>query len=213
MAQTPAPCDVRHNMDASEVHQITYEPLFSGFFSANRLGLRHPTFNGSLCDIQTREVFIGNDAALVIPYNPIHDTVLLVEQFRMGPYARGDKKPWMLEPVAGLVDPGETPEQCAIREVEEEAGIVLSNLHPISQYYTSPGCSTDYFHSFVGLCDLSDVNHRLGGLDAEREDIFMHVLAFDDALRLIETGEAQVGPLILMLLWLDRNRERLRASA
>ncbi|MCB2157335.1 MAG: NUDIX domain-containing protein, partial [Rhodobacteraceae bacterium] len=46
----------------------------------------------------------------------MRDRVLLIEQFRMGPYARGDAEPWLIEAIAGRVDPGETPEDAARRE-------------------------------------------------------------------------------------------------
>ena len=148
----------------------------------------------------------------MLPYDPVRDRVLLVEQFRMGPYGRRDPRPWMLEPVAGRVDPGETPEQTAHRECMEEAGISLIGLEKIAGYYCTPGYSTEYFHNFVGLTDLPDDLPRLGGLDTEAEDIRLHLLSFDDAIALIGTGEADNGPLILSLMWLSQNRERLRAA-
>jgi nudix-type nucleoside diphosphatase (YffH/AdpP family) len=139
--------------------------------------------------------------------------VLLVEQFRMGAYGRGDAKPWMLEPVAGRVDAGETPETCARRECLEEAGLELRELIPISSHYCSPGCSTEYFHLYLGLCDLPDERPTHGGLETEHEDIALHLISYDAAQALLETGEADNGPLVLSLLWLSKTRAKLRASA
>jgi nudix-type nucleoside diphosphatase (YffH/AdpP family) len=160
-----------------------------------------------------REVFVATDAALVLPYDPVTDRVLLVEQFRMGPYGRGDTRPWMLEPVAGRMDAGETPEQTARRECLEEAGLELRALEMISSHYCTPGYSTEYFHLFLGLCDLPAETVGQGGLASEQEDIRTHIIGYDRAMALVASGEANNGPLILGLLWLERERARLRASA
>lgn len=183
-----------------------------GFFSLVAHELRPTRFDGERSDVLHRETFHGTDAAIVLPYDPATDRVVLVEQFRMGPFLRGDPIPWTLEPVAGLVDVGETPQEAARREVLEETGISLTGLEPVQSYYASPGGASDYFHSFVGLCDLSAFEGGIGGKADEHEDILSHLLDFDAAMGLTETGEADVGPLILLLYWLALNRSRLRTG-
>lgn len=131
----------------------------------------------------------------------------------MGPYGRGDPRPWMLEPVAGRIDAGENPENCARRECKEEAGLHLIRLEKISSHYCSPGCSTEYFHCFLGLCDLPALTQGKGGLPRENEDIRTHVLPFEMAMHLVTTGEADNGPLILTLMWLQSERGRLRSAS
>jgi nudix-type nucleoside diphosphatase (YffH/AdpP family) len=186
--------------------------LHVGYFRSEARRLRYPNFGGGMSDEVRREVFVATDAALVLPYDPVRDRVLLVEQFRMGPYGRGDPRPWMLEPVAGRVDPGETPEDAARRECAEEAGLTDIRLERIGSYYCTPGYSTEYFHNYVGIADLPDDLPRFGGLELEAEDIRLHLLDFAAAMHLIETGEADNGPLILSLMWLARERDRLRAA-
>ena len=207
------PRDVRSDMAAAQVDVLERHNRHAGFFLTREYTLRHPTFDGGMSPPVRREVFVATDAAIVLPYDPLRDRVLLVEQFRMGPYGRGDPHPWMLEPVAGRVDPGEDPETTARRECREEAGLPLNGLEHISSHYCSLGCSTEYFHCYVGLCDLPDLNAGQGGLESEDEDIRTHVLPFDRAMALIPSGEAANGPLILCLLWLERERKRLRAKA
>ncbi len=213
LAATGVPAKLRSNTGAEAVEAIETEVLHAGFYRSEARVLRHPTFQGGMSDELRREVFVATDAALVLPYDPVRDRVLLVEQFRLGPYRRGDPRPWMLEPVAGRVDPGETPEQAAHRECMEEAGLTLTRLERIGSYYCTPGYSTEYFHNFVGIADLPDDLPRYGGLDSEAEDIRLHVLDFGAAMALLDTGEADNGPLILSLLWLARQRDRLRALA
>ena len=207
------PADVRSAMPASAVDCCEMRAPHEGYFLTREYALRHPGFGGGTTPLLRREVFVATDAAIVLPYDPVRDRVLLVEQFRMGPYGRGDPRPWMLEPVAGRVDAGETPEEAARRECVEEARIALGSLELIARHYCSPGCSTEYFHLYLGLCDLPEEGHGQGGLATENEDIRTHILPYHRAMRLLETGEADNGPLILSLTWLSRERERLRASA
>lgn len=208
----PAPAALRSSTPREAVMQDAGEITHDGFFLTRSYTLRAPLFDGGLSAPMVREVFVATDAALVLPYDPARDRVLLVEQFRTGPYGRGDPLPFLLEPVAGRVDGGETPEQTARRECHEEAGLALRGLEKISSHYCTPGCSTEFFHLFVGICDLPELRQGRGGLASEHEDIRTHVIGFARAMDLLRTGEANNGPLVLGLLWLERERARLRAA-
>lgn len=212
LARNPAPATLR---TASGAETVTLGPVqrrHTGFFALDELTVDHPTFAGGRSGPFRREAFRGGEAALLLPYDPARDRVLLVEQFRVGPLMRGDPRPWTLEPVAGLVDPGEAPEDTARREAREEAGIEIGRIEHVLSAYPSPGASTEFFHCFVGLCDLPDGHIGPGGLDAEGEDIRPHVLPLDAAMGLIGTGEANVLPLATLLLWTQANRARLAGS-
>lgn len=211
-ARQSAPAMRRSATLANTVQIHAHAAPHEGFFLTKTYDLQYPSFDGGHSDVVAREVFVATDAAIILPYDPVRDRVLLVEQFRMGPFGRGDPKPWVLEPVAGRVDPNESPEATARRECEEEARLTLTGLEHVSSHYCSPGCSTEVFHCYVGLCDLPDIATGQGGLASEHEDIRTHVLSFEDALDLTRTGEANIGPLVLLLLWLQRERERLRAA-
>lgn len=190
---------------ASAVATVSLQSSHARFFRLDVAQLEVPQFGGSSRALE-REVFVGADAALILPYDPVRDRVALVEQFRMGPWRRGDPEPWMLEPVAGLVDFGETPEAAARREAVEEAGLTVREVLPMPAFYASPGDSTDFFHCFLGLCDLPEVAMWEGGLADEGEDIRTHVLSRADALAMVASGEIRVGPLVTMLYWLELNR-------
>lgn len=212
-ARQTVPAEVRADTGIDTIEQLKRETPHAGFFLTRTYDLRHPNFDGGMSPAVQREVFVATDAAIVLPYDPVRDRVLLVEQFRMGPYGRGDTRPWMLEPVAGRVDVGEDPAQTARRECREEAGVDLQALEHISSHYCTPGCSTEYFHLYLGLCDLPETTKGRGGLDSEDEDIRTHILGFEAAMNLLESGEADNGPLVLSLLWLQRERARIRAFA
>lgn len=208
--QTPT---IRNQATQDDVTVHSMQTTHEGFFLTRTYELQHPRFDGTTSARLNREVFIATDAVIVLPYDPIRDRVLLVEQFRLGPFARGDSYPWVLEPVAGRVDAGETTDEAARRECQEEAGLTLHDLEHVSSHYFSPGASTEYYHCYVALTDLPDDIAGLGGLATEHEDIRTHVLSFETAMGLLTSGEANIGPMILLLLWLERERARLRASA
>lgn len=186
---------------------------YSNFFALDEITLRHQTFAGGMSDVLDRAVFVSTDSAIVLPYDPVRDRVLLVEQVRLGPIGRGDPVQWQMEPVAGLIDPGETPEETAHREAQEEAGLRFDRLEAVGECYASPGATTDFFHLFVGLCDLPDDAAGLGGAEAEGEDIRGHVMRFDALLDLAETRRTANAPLTLLTYWLSHHRARLQGTA
>ena len=210
---TAAVSEVRRGPGRSAVRSDGRGRRHLGFFALDEARLAHPTFAGGHQEV-VREVFLGIDAALVLPYDPATERVLLVEQFRAGPHLRGDAQPWTLEPVAGLIDPGETPEACALRECVEEAGVTLRRLVPVQAGYPSPGATSEHYHLFVGLADLSGVEGGAAtGMAHEGEDILTHVMTLDAALGLIDSGECTVLPLSLLLLWTAAHRARLAELA
>ena len=186
---------------------------YTGFFGFDELRLRHETFDGAMSPVLDRSVFVSSDAALVLPYDRVRDRVLLVEQVRMGPIGRHDPVAWQMEPVAGLIDPGEMPSETARREAREEAGLELQHLEEVGNYYASPGATTEFFYMFVGLCDLPSTEARIGGEVDEGENIRAHVMPFETLLAMAENGSTGNVPLTLLTNWLARHRERLRAHA
>lgn len=193
-----------------EVALAARRQAHAGFFGVEVLDLAHRRFDGAMSPRITREVFVSGDAVTVLPYDPIRDRVLLVEQFRTGPFGRGDPLPWQLEAIAGRIDPGESPEEAARREAIEEAGLVLGRLEPVAEYYPSPGAMTEYIYSYVAISDLPDGCAGVFGAEDEAEDIKGHLLSFDALMAAVTGGEVANAPMILTVLWLQRERGRLR---
>jgi ADP-ribose pyrophosphatase len=172
--------------------------------------LRFRRFDGTLSPEVNRAVFISGDAVTVLPYDPVRDVVLLIEQFRPGPFARGDAQAWSLEAIAGRIDAGETPEEAARREAMEEAGLTLGAMEYVGGYYPTPGAMAEFLYSYVALTDLPEGVEGVFGVEGEAEDIRGHRMPFAEFEGLMASGEVNNGPLLLTGLWLQRERARLR---
>ena len=129
-----------------DVEVIEKRADFQGYFRIDTYRLRHRLHDGRWSKEVTREVFERGHAVAVIPYDPALDRVVLIEQFRIGAYAArqsrwfaDDVSPWLIEVIAGIIEPGEDPAEVAVRETVEECGLNLSELIPVSHYLASPG--------------------------------------------------------------------------
>lgn len=199
-------------MTRDDVEVMTKDVVFQGHFQMRRYTLRHKLYNGGWGAPITREVFCRGPVVVVLPYDPATDTVLLIEQFRSGPFAADDPNPWSIEAVAGVIDAGEGPEDVARRESIEEAGIALSGLEPVGVCYPSGGGMSEVMHLFVGLADLTGAGGH-HGLEAEGEDIRSWTESFADALARVSGPGIHTGPLMTLMFWLAMHRDRLRPRA
>ncbi|MDX1599616.1 NUDIX domain-containing protein [uncultured Marinobacter sp.] len=193
---------------ASDVNVEKRETVFQGFFRMDKLWLTHPRFDGRDMPVFTRELFIRGDATCVLPYDPERDEVVLLEQFRLGAMDR-DQSPWLLELVAGMNEEGETPEEVAQREGQEEAGLTFSKLDKICDYLVSPGGSTELIHLYCG-CISTESAGGLFGMEHEHEDIRAHVFSSEEAIAMIQDGRINNAAAIIALQWLQLNRDRIR---
>lgn len=205
-AHLPAP-------DPARVEQVARREAYGRYFSVEEIALRHRRHDGGWSQVLDREVFISADAALLLPYDPVADSVLLISQFRVGPMARGQVQCWMLEPIAGRVDAAETPADAARREAVEEAGLEIGRLYPLPPHYPTPGANSEYFYPFIAAVDLSSRASGQGfGLASEGEDIATHIMPRAELMQLVDTGQIQCGPLLGMAVMLDRMAATIRAD-
>lgn len=184
---------------------------YVNFFGLEEVDLQYRRFDGTLSPVLNRGVFMVGEAVAVLPYDPLRDQVLLIEQFRAAIYIAGAQAPWTLEPPAGLVDPGETPPEAARREAMEEAGVTLAALEPVGRLYSSSGSSSEFVHVFVGVTDLGHVAGG-GGVPGEGEDIRSKVMSFQELIQDVDDCVFVDMPLVTAALWLARHRDRLRAQ-
>jgi len=135
-------------------------------------------------------------AAAVVPLDPPgsdegsgQPIVALLRQYR---YAAGG---FLWEVPAGKLDEGEPPERCALRELEEEAGLRAGRLERLTTIYTTPGFTDEVIHLFLAR-DLTAGN---AGHEA-CEFIERHDIALQRAIEMIEGGEITDGKTICALL-------------
>lgn len=186
------------------------ERLYQGFIALDRYRLRHQRFDGGWIGPMVREVVVRKPAIGVLPYDPVTDRILLIEQFRMPARVAGQPA-WQIEIVAGLQDEGETMEAVAQRETREETGCELTALIRMCRFLTSPGLTTEFTTLFLGRFDSRRAG-RFGGLAHEHEDIRLHLFPAENSLELIDDPRAENAALVAALLWFALNRETVRRA-
>lgn len=182
---------------------------YSQFFTLEEHDLSVRQFDGTMSAQMTRAGFVAGDASIVLPFDPVRQRVLLVEQFRYGAFLAGDSDPWSWEPIAGRIDLGETAEQAAHREAVEEAGITLQALHVAARCYPTPGISNEFHHIFVGVSDLPDDVVGVGGKEDEQEDIRSHIATLSELETLLDEQSLRNAPLVIAANWLLRHHKNL----
>lgn len=187
---------------------LSKEILYQGFFRVEKYRLKHTLFSGGWSAEITRELFLRGSCVAVLLYDPDADKVVLIEQFRTGAILNPDKA-WLVEIVAGAIEEGESAEEVAHRESMEEAGCDISQLKVISEFYTTPGGSSEWITLFCGKVDSTEVG-GVHGLDHEDEDIWVRTVDFNESYRMLENNEIKSAIAIIALQWLALNRKKLR---
>lgn len=195
-------------MTEVDVEILERTTCFQGFFRMERYRLRHRLFSGGWSPVLLRELFERGHAAAVLPYDPVLDQVVLIEQFRVGALS-APGGPWLLEIVAGVIDHGETAEEVVRREALEEADCPIEVLVPICDYLVSPGGTSERISLFCGKVDSSRAG-GVHGLAEEGEDIRVLVAPFAVALEHVRTGKINSASAIIALQWLALNRGEVR---
>jgi len=191
-----------------DVETVERRTVYDGYFRIDRYRLRHRLHAGGWSGEMTREVFERGHAVGVLPYDPVRDEVVLLEQFRVGALAAG-WTPWLIEIVAGIVEEGETAEDVARREAMEEAGCQVAELVHLHDYLVSPGGTSESVTLFAGRVDSAGAG-GIHGLDHEHEDIRVFTLPADEALDLLARGSIRNALAVIALQWLALNRNELR---
>jgi ADP-ribose pyrophosphatase len=153
--------------------------------------------NGVVKDL---EVVRHPGAAAIVPLTE-DNLVLMVRQFR---YPLGD---WLLEVPAGTLEPGESAEACAAREVTEEVGYVAVTLVPLGSVLPAPG----YTDERIALYLARGLTPAQQGLDDD-ENLSVERLPFEEAVRRARSGEIEDAKSVIALLraaqWLEESGER-----
>jgi ADP-ribose pyrophosphatase len=187
--------------------------VWEGRFPLQIVRFRQRRFDGKLSDWHDWELLRRGRAACLLPYDPVADAVLLIDQFRLPALAAG-LDPLMVEIPAGLCDPGESPEQTMLREAGEEIGITPDAVLPVGDFLLSPGASDERVWIFAGCIRMpaSDADGVIGhnGLAHENEDLRLRAWPAKAAIDAVLAGEIHNAVTAIALLWLAARREALR---
>jgi len=194
----------------NDVEIIARETLYNGFFSLERWRFRHRLFNGEMSGEVTREIFERGHAAVLLPYDPVRDEVVLIEQIRIPAYDTSET-PWLLELVAGMIEEGESVEDVARREAVEEAGLQVGQVNAFMSYLASPGGTSERLSLMVGEVDATQAK-GIHGLVDENEDIRVHVVSREQAYQWVEEGKIDNAASVIALQWLQLHYEKLRTE-
>jgi ADP-ribose pyrophosphatase len=193
---------------ADDVDVTDRQVAFKGYFRVDRYRLRHRLHDGGRSPELVREVFERGHIAAVLPFDPVRDAVVLIEQFRPGAYAAG-WQPWLLECVAGIIEQDEMPEDVVRREALEEAGCTLMELIPVARFLSSPGASSETVELYCGRCDSEGIS-GVHGLQEEGEDILVSVVPVSAAFQMVEEARIVNAKTLVALQWLELHHSEVR---
>ena len=192
----------------NDVEIIARDTCYNGFFQVVRYRFRHRLFNGGMSGEVVREVFERGHAAVLLPYDPQRDEVVLIEQIRIPAYD-SSPSPWLLELVAGIIEPGESTEEVGRREAMEEAGLNVGRVKPVLNYLSSPGGTSERLSIMVGEVDASQAG-GCHGLEEENEDILVRVVSREQACQWVEEGIIDNAASVIALQWLALHHKKIR---
>jgi ADP-ribose pyrophosphatase len=189
------------------------ETVWKGRFPLQVVRFRNRRFDGRLSDIRTWELWRRGRAGAVLPYDPVRDCVVLIDQFRL-PAAAAGVEPVMVEVPAGLCGADEDPGATAEREAEEEAGLTILRRHPIGDFLLTPGGCDERVNLYAGEVRAPEADATglasYAGLASENEDIRVRVWPAHAAIEAALSGGMPNVVTAVALLWLAARREFLR---
>lgn len=188
---------------SSDVEIESENTVYDGFFQIKALTLKHRVFAGGWSGVMQRELFRRRPVGAVLPYDPIRDEVVLIQQFRIG--ALSQQNPWLIELVAGITEPDEPVEAMIHREAHEEAGIEILELVKLYQYWVSPGGSSENLTLYCGRVDATKAD-GIHGIPEEHEDIKVVTMPAQLAIDSVKNGLINNAATIIALQWLELNR-------
>ncbi len=184
-------------MQNGNIRNIEKVVLSDNWYTLNKFKFEYQKEDGTW-EKQEREAYDRGNGAAILLYNKAKGTVVLTRQFRMPTYVNGNADGMMIEVCAGLLD-GDDPEACIRKEVEEETGYQVTDVRKVFECYMSPGSVTEILYFFVGVYeDLMKVGEG-GGADGETENIEVLEYAFENAIKMMASGEIKDAKTIMLL--------------
>lgn len=193
-----------------DVEILKKEKLFSRFFNVSLVTFKHKLFAGGWSDPVQREIFERGDAVVVLPYDPIRDEIVLIEQVRIGAILNASH-PWTFELVGGMVEENQTIDSVAKRETLEETGLIPQALMPMQSYLSSCGGTSERIYLFLAQVD-STKTQSICGVEYENEDIKVHVFTRQEVMDWLNQGKIENASALIGLHWLQQNLDKVKQN-
>ncbi len=191
------------------------ETVWRGRTQLDVVRFRNRRFDGRMSGLRTWEVWLRGHSVGVLPYDPVTDQLVMIEQFRY-PAMLAGVDPVMLEIPGGFIDAGETEEQTAHREMQEEMRLSADRLHRVGHFVLTAGGSDESVTIFAGRVEAppADADGIVGyaGLAVEHEDIRTRIVPASVAIENAVAGRYPNAITAVALLWFAARRDRLRTE-
>lgn len=179
--------------------------VFDGFFKLDRAVMQYEKFDGTISREMERLCVQRGNAAAILLVNPVKGTIILTEQFRYPAYVSDPARGWLLEVVAGIIQPDENAKQSATREIWEEVGFRVEIMEEIESFYSSPGSSTEFVYLLYSEVRDDQRISSGGGLEEECEDVRMVEITFEDTFERLDEGRIHDAKTLIALHWFRNN--------
>lgn len=190
-------------MKNGNIRNIEKTLLSDNWYTLNKFKFDYQKEDGTW-ETQEREAYDRGNGAAILLYNNEKGTVVLTRQFRMPTYVNGNEDGMMIEACAGLLD-GNNPEDCILKEVEEETGYKVNDVRKVFECYMSPGSVTEVLYFFLGAYEDRMKIGAGGGADDETENIEVLEYSFDTAIQMMASGEIKDAKTIMLLQFAQIN--------
>ncbi len=177
------------------------------FFKVDRAVIQHEKFDGEISKEIVRLNLDRGDSVAALLINRVKQKLILIKQFRYPVYTKEQNSAWVLEIVAGMVEQGKSPEETIIREIAEETGYQVSKVNQLFYFYPTPGGSNEKVYLFYAEIDQKDQKLSGGGVISEGEDILVQEVSFDEAFKMLDSGEIIDAKTIIALQWFKAHLE------
>jgi ADP-ribose pyrophosphatase len=187
---------------------------YAGRYPVDVITFRNRRFDGQFSAPRTWQILRRGQAVAMLPYDPITDTITLIEQFRF-PALVANLDPVLIELPAGLLEPDEDPDAAMRRELQEEMALATDRMEKIGTYILSAGGSDETCVVYAGrvtapVTDPDGYARGTFGLAEEQEDIRVRVYKAKDAMDLAFQGRITNAIAAIALYWFAAQHDRLR---
>jgi nudix-type nucleoside diphosphatase (YffH/AdpP family) len=200
MVHTPT-LEIAMSNSTPSVQIVQTEILSDNWYTLRKVTFEIERSDGTK-EVQSREAYDRGNGAVILLYNKLQNTVVLIRQFRLPTYVNGNETGMLIEACAGLLEK-ESPEECIKREAMEETGYEVGEVKKIFEAYMSPGSVTEILYFFIAEYTHTDLRSDGGGVKEEEENIEVLEIPFKEALSMIEDGRIRDGKTIMLLQYIQ----------